>query len=141
MEARLKPIYTVPSETIKRRIRDVLEQHANHLPADSLFESFDELDTLLADHVDRIMLCEIGRCFTYLPSFDLLHVTESVQAKGDSPEATKQYIVHTYYNAPEDDVEELMAIEGEAEDQNQDDTMAATVMELPNAALEGVWTK
>lgn len=48
-------------------------------------------------------------------------------------------VVHAFYAASQDDVEELMAGDAEGEDRGQDDAMAATVLELPNAGLEGVW--
>lgn len=46
--------------------------------------------------------------------------------------------VNAYKAAAQDDIDE-MDLEGD--EQGQDDVMAATVMELPNTALEGVWER
>jgi hypothetical protein len=46
--------------------------------------------------------------------------------------------VHAYIAAAQDDMDE-MDLEGD--EQGQDEVMAATVLELPNAGLEGVWER
>jgi hypothetical protein len=52
-----------------------------------------------------------------------------------------RFLVHLYYAASADDIEELMTsdADGAGEDAKEDEAMAATVLELPNAGLEGVW--
>lgn len=47
-------------------------------------------------------------------------------------------VVHAYIAAAQDEMDE-MDLEGD--EQGQDDMQAATVLELPNIALEGVWER
>lgn len=47
-------------------------------------------------------------------------------------------VVHAYIAATLDDVDE-MDLEGD--EQGGDDVQAATVLELPNVTLEGVWER
>lgn len=55
--------------------------------------------------------------------------------------SSREFVVHAYYAAPEDDMEELTTADAEGEETGQENSMAATVLELPNATLEGVWEK
>lgn len=47
--------------------------------------------------------------------------------------------MHVYQAAARDDIDELSAADPDAGDASGSDVMAATVMELPNMELEGVW--
>jgi hypothetical protein len=47
--------------------------------------------------------------------------------------------VHPYFAAAENDLDEMEL--GGDDQQEQEEVMAATVMELPNMALEGVWER
>jgi hypothetical protein len=47
-------------------------------------------------------------------------------------------VVHAYIAAEKDDMDEM---ELEGDEQGQDEVMAATVLELPNSSLEGVWER
>ena len=49
-----------------------------------------------------------------------------------------EVVVHAYIAAAQDEMDE-MDLEGD--EQGQDDMQAATVLELPNIALEGVWER
>ncbi|PWN33502.1 AAA-domain-containing protein [Meira miltonrushii] len=121
VEVRLKPIYDVDLADIRKRVAALLRENFTNWGE---FDSWHH-DPLLEKHVEKIRVADC----------------EEREEKADPSIDPFDFIIYAYHTASQDDVEELMANEadGAGEESSQDDTMAATVLELPNASLDGSW--
>ncbi|UZJ54704.1 hypothetical protein CBS101457_004024 [Exobasidium rhododendri] len=117
VEARLVARYDVNIGQIKSQILAFLET-VPVLHCDTFVQGWQQLP-VLQEYVDSVRICESSR-----------------QGNTSVETGKAELIVHAYIAAAQDDMDE-MDLEGD--EQGQDEVMAATVLELPNAALEGVW--
>lgn len=117
VEVRLKPRATARFETIRNRIFDWVHSF-DRINLASTLEGWEDVPDL-ASSVERVVVSE-SSC----PSHSL-HISEmSLQ-------------IHVYQPADNDLFEEFTNSTGARED--NDDTMAASVCELPNRSWEGLW--
>lgn len=95
---------------------------------------------LLEEYVESIRVGESCECKLSNCTFSAADETCDIAIKAASSISPRQaeIAVYAYIAAAEDDVDEM---ELEGDEQGQDEVNAATVLELPNAALEGVWER
>lgn len=131
VEVRLKPIYDVDFAEIRKRVAALLRENFTSWGCKDInminpgeFNEWNH-DPLLEKHVERIRVADC----------------EEREEEADPSIDPFDFIIYAYHTASQDDIEELMAneAEGAGEESSQDDTMAATVLELPNASLDGSW--
>ncbi|KAJ7638612.1 P-loop containing nucleoside triphosphate hydrolase protein [Roridomyces roridus] len=117
IEVRLKPRATARFETIRNRIFDFVHSF-DRINLSSTLEGWEDIPDLAAS-VERVVVCD-SSC----PSHSL-HISEmSLQ-------------IHVYQPSDTDSFEEFTNSTGTRED--NDETMAASVCELPNRSWEGLW--
>lgn len=118
VEVRLKPRATARFETIRARISDWVHSF-DRINLASTLEGWEDFQDL-ASSVERVFVAE-SSC----SSHHSLHISEmSLQ-------------IHVYQPADSDSFEEFTNSSGARGD--EDETMAASVCELPNRGLEGLW--
>ncbi|KAJ7228874.1 P-loop containing nucleoside triphosphate hydrolase protein [Mycena pura] len=118
VEVRLKPRATARFETIRARILDWVHSF-DRINLASTLEGWEDFQDL-ASSVERVFVAE-SSC----SSHHSLHISEmSLQ-------------IHVYQPADSDSFEEFTNSSGARGD--EDETMAASVCELPNRGLEGLW--
>lgn len=133
VEVRLKPLYDVIIADIRKTVAALLRERLKSWGVEDINMirpgEFDECewhsDSLLGKYVEKIRISEC----------------EEREEKEDLSIDPFDFIIYAYHTASKDDIEELMAneAEGAGDESAQDDTMAATVLELPNASLDGSW--
>ncbi|KAJ6516111.1 P-loop containing nucleoside triphosphate hydrolase protein [Mycena sanguinolenta] len=117
VEVRLQPRATTRFETIRARVFDWVHSF-DRINLASPLEGWEDVPEL-ASSVEQVVVCE-SSC----PSHSL-HISEmSLQ-------------IHVYQPADTDSYEEFTNSTGTRQD--DDETMAATVCELPNRGMEGLW--
>ncbi|KAJ6629192.1 P-loop containing nucleoside triphosphate hydrolase protein [Mycena sp. CBHHK59/15] len=117
IEVRLQPRATARFETIRSRVFDWVHSF-DRINLSSILDGWEDIPEL-ASSVERIVVSE-SSC----PSHSL-HISEmSLQ-------------IHVYQPADTDSFEEFTNSTGTRED--EDETMAASVCELPNRGWEGLW--
>ncbi|KAF7352977.1 Pachytene checkpoint protein 2 [Mycena venus] len=117
VEVRLQPRATARFETIRARVSDFVRGF-DRINLSSTLEGWEDVPEL-ASSVERILVSE-SSCASHS-----LHISEmSLQ-------------IHVYQPADTDSYEEFTNSTGTRQD--DDETMAATVCELPNRGMEGLW--
>ncbi|KAF8211348.1 P-loop containing nucleoside triphosphate hydrolase protein [Mycena galopus ATCC 62051] len=118
VEVRLQPRATARFETIRARVFDWIHSF-DRINLSSTLEGWEDVPELVSS-VEQVLVSE-SSC----PSHSL-HISEmSLQ-------------IHVYQPADTDSYEEFTNSTGTRQD--DDETMAATVCELPNRGMEGLWS-
>ncbi|KAJ7179324.1 P-loop containing nucleoside triphosphate hydrolase protein [Mycena filopes] len=118
VEVRLQPRATTRFETIRARVFDWVHSF-DRINLSSALEGWQDIPEL-ASSVEQVLVCE-SPC----PSHSL-HISEmSLQ-------------IHVYQPGDTDSFEEFTNSTGTRQD--DDETMAATVCELPNRGMDGLWS-
>ncbi|KAJ7781474.1 P-loop containing nucleoside triphosphate hydrolase protein [Mycena metata] len=118
IEVRLQPRATARFETIRARVFDWVHSF-DRINLSSVLEGWEDIPEL-ASSVEQILVSE-SSC----PS-QSLHISEILPQ------------IHVYQPGDTDSFEEFTNSTGTRQD--DDETMAATVCELPNRGLEGLWS-
>ncbi|KAK0529386.1 hypothetical protein OC835_004356 [Tilletia horrida] len=120
VEARAKPQSSMRQDSLRKAIYTYLENTQTHLQADAELSGWDSVP-LLAGNLDA------------------LRIAESSNEQEFVPFAQAQLQIHIYQPALEDAVHEFASGEDGGDGMEEEQVMAATVAELPNRALDGVW--
>ncbi|KAI3487141.1 hypothetical protein L1887_48974 [Cichorium endivia] len=120
VEVRLRPSSTASDETMRSEIEAFLTAHCTTLEAESEVASWSD-SAFLSANVDRIRIAEVGA----------RAATRSIPI----PQARLE--IHIYQPSSSDIVDEFSAADPGSDE--GDETTAASVAELPNRSLDGVW--
>lgn len=120
VEVRLRPSSTASDETTRSEIKAFLTAHCTTLEAESEVASWSD-SAFLSANVDRIRIAEVG----------------ARAATGSIPIAQARLEIHVYQPSSSDIVDEFSAADPGSDE--GDETTAASVAELPNRSLDGVW--
>lgn len=123
VEVRLRPASTSSDEQVRLEVISLLTTRLTTLQGETELSDWTS-SPFLATNVDRIRIAELA------PSS-----TSSATASVSISDASIQ--VHVYQPPSSDIIDEFSAADPNADD--PDDTTAASVSELPNRTLDGVW--
>ncbi|KAJ7904301.1 P-loop containing nucleoside triphosphate hydrolase protein [Mycena olivaceomarginata] len=118
VEVRLQPRATARFETIRARVFDWVHSF-DRINLSSTLEGWEDVPEL-ASSVEQVLVSE-SSCSSHS-----LHISEMALQ------------IHVYQPADTDSYEEFTNTTGTRQD--DDETMAATVCELPNRGMEGLWS-
>ncbi|KAL9932918.1 hypothetical protein V8E36_008173 [Tilletia maclaganii] len=120
VEARAKPQSSMRQDSLRNAIHNYIENSQTHIQTEVELAGWQNVP-LLASNLDA------------------LRVAESATGQEFVPYSQAQLQIHIYQPALEDTVHEFASGEDGADGMDEEQVMAATVAELPNRALDGVW--
>ncbi|KAK0544774.1 hypothetical protein OC846_005929 [Tilletia horrida] len=120
VEARAKSQSSMRQDSLRKSIQNYLEASQTFLQAEAEVGGWKNVPILASN-------------------LDALRVAESSTGQEFVPIQRAQLQIHIYQPAFEDTVHEFASGEDGADGMDEEQVMAATVAELPNRALDGVW--
>ncbi len=146
VEVRLAPESVVRNEVVQRAVHAYIESSYEALECDSELTDW-RTAKVLDENVERMYVAESGECeahkFLWLSGVR----RRSTHSRRPSTGSGRKYVpvqaaelqVHTYQPAAFDSLEEFAA--GDPDVEEGEPVMAATVADLPNKELDGIWRR